>query len=58
MDVELPANVVAAFGMTYEAFECACLLVSMEDEIIARFRCHPVDLTVVQLREVFGVVVH
>ena len=56
--VDLPENVVAAFGAGEDALRVAVWLVSMEDEIVALFERHPRDLTAVQLREVFGVVVH
>jgi len=58
VEFELPANVVAAFGFCPEALGICAWLISMEGEIFERFGRHPVDLTVVQLREVFGVVVH
>ena len=56
--IELPANVVEAFGVGSDALYAAVWLLSMEDEIEARFRRHARDLTAEQLREVFGVVVH
>lgn len=56
--IELPENVVAAFGEGDDALRAAVWLVVMEEEIYARFEKHPVYLTAGQLREVFGCVVH
>lgn len=58
MQSGLPDNVVAAFGESSDAFRACLWLMSMEEEIFDRFGKHPVDLTVVQLREIFGVRVH
>ena len=58
MFLELPANVVEAFGLTDEALAVSCWLLSGEVDIEGRFGKRPGDLTVAELREVFGVVVH
>ena len=58
MQIELPTNVVAAFGQTPDTIGACLWLISVEGEVWERYGCHPVDLTVPQLREIFGVVVH
>ena len=57
MQIELPANVVSAFGVGEQAFSACCWMVACEDEIFERYGCHPVELSGEQVREFFGVVV-
>lgn len=54
----LPLNVVEAFGVGSDALVAALMLLAEEDEVEVRYGCHPEGLTVDQLREFFGCVVH